>query len=208
MVCMETLEHNSACVREKRGGGGWYSLDVVLRVARLSDRTRASFKPLMDVWFNSHIPTFVYMCVLTRDRWVSTGEHVCVFEREPGKGEGPRVNGQKQLLSCARETSARERERKERTARVQVSIWVAPWVRIAAGTSLIRCPWEGLWGGREQNPEEAWDWPRWVPYGDVYWSWVWWMWIWVLQLLELMLMVVLKFMCRAWVCWCCNVEVL
>lgn len=68
---------------------------------------------LIDFWFNRHILTFVYVRVLTRDGWVWTGEHVCVFEREPGKGEGPRVSGQKQLLLCARETSSRERERGE-----------------------------------------------------------------------------------------------
>lgn len=30
-----------------------------------------------------------------------TDECQRAFEREPGKGEGPRVNGQNQLLSCA-----------------------------------------------------------------------------------------------------------
>lgn len=98
----------------KVGGGGWCPLDVGLaNCVHLAERTCAAFRVLIDFWFNRHILTFVYVCVLTRDGWVWTGEHVCVFEWEPGKGEGPQVSGQKQLLLCARETSSRERERGE-----------------------------------------------------------------------------------------------
>ncbi len=57
-------------------------------------------------------PLFTYVCSQETDECELA--NMCVFEWKPGKGEGPRVSGQKQLLLCARETSSRESERREK----------------------------------------------------------------------------------------------
>ncbi len=150
-ICLFTvwkteLEHNGECVSGKSRGWGLISSGCwLVSCVHLADRTRAAFRVLIDFWFNGHILTFVYVCVLTRDRWVWTGEHVCVcLNKSQEKGKGLKW-ADKNSCSCVLGKPHPERASVERrTSRVQISIWVVPWVWIAVGMSQIRYQWEGL----------------------------------------------------------------